>query len=92
MNLGIGFGNNFRGSTWVRFLIREPVRGISENLIKKDVEEENLFSSLLKEEKIGHFCYNTEKLREIVMILNLQKINYPINIEKKSCNLLELRK
>jgi hypothetical protein len=43
------------GTTCVRFLIREPVRGIPEVLINKDVDEENLFSNIIREEKIGHF-------------------------------------
>lgn len=43
------------GTTCIRFLIREPVRGIPEGLIKGNVEEENIFSKVVKEEYIGHF-------------------------------------
>jgi len=43
------------GTTCVRFLIREPVRGIPEILINNDVKEENQFSKLVQEEKIGDF-------------------------------------
>ena len=43
------------GTTCKRVLIREPVRGIPEGLIKKDETEENYFSEIVKEESIGLF-------------------------------------
>jgi hypothetical protein len=43
------------GTTCVRFLIREPVRGIPEILIENDKREENQLSKLIQEEKIGDF-------------------------------------
>ena len=43
------------GTTCFRFLIREPVRGIPENLIIKDINEENNFSYIVTEERIGDF-------------------------------------
>ena len=44
-----------KGTTCVRYLVREPVRGIPVRLIEKDEEEENLFSKIDEEIKVGHF-------------------------------------
>lgn len=52
------------GSTCARFLIREPIRGIPQNLIDQDIKEENLFSDLVKEETIGHFTLQTRKSKD----------------------------
>jgi hypothetical protein len=47
------------GTTCVRFLIRDPIRGLPQNLIQKDIKEENLFSNLIKEESVGGFLLQT---------------------------------
>ena len=44
-----------KGTTCVRFLLREPVRGIPEVLIKNDIREEDLFSEIIEVESIGKF-------------------------------------
>lgn len=44
-----------KGSTCDRFLVREPERGIPIELIQKDIDEENLFSTVVSVEKFGHF-------------------------------------
>lgn len=49
------------GVTCSRVLIREPVRGIPEHLIVNDQVEENLFSTVVKEEKIGEFVVQFRK-------------------------------
>ncbi len=43
------------GTTCMRFLIQEPVRGIPENLIIADKQEEDYFSSIVEEKSIGLF-------------------------------------
>ncbi|KKQ26315.1 MAG: hypothetical protein US39_C0001G0069 [Microgenomates group bacterium GW2011_GWC1_37_12b] len=43
------------GTTCNRFLIREPVRGIPQVLVSNDVNEENNFSEIVKEENFGDF-------------------------------------
>jgi len=53
-----------KGTTCTRFLIREPVRGIPVGLINSDVKEENLFSKVVKEEKIGDFLLQTRKAKD----------------------------
>ena len=50
-----------KDSTCTRFLIREPVRGIPENLILADEREENIFSEVINEENIGHFLLQTRQ-------------------------------
>ena len=52
-----------KGTTCIRFLIREPVRGIPEVLINKDKDEENLFSDIIKVEKIGEFLLEIRKAK-----------------------------
>ena len=52
------------GTTCSRFLIREPIRGIPENLIIKDVNEENIFSDYLMEEKIGDFILQYRRAKD----------------------------
>jgi len=43
------------GVTCFRFLIQEPIRGIPQDLVIKDQNEENNFSVIVKEERIGDF-------------------------------------
>jgi hypothetical protein len=43
------------GTTCVRYLIREPIRGIPQNLIDKDIKEENIFSNVTDTKKFGDF-------------------------------------
>lgn len=49
------------GTTCVRFLIQEPRRGIPEVLINNDVREENQFSKIVNEERIGNFVLQTRE-------------------------------
>lgn len=62
-----GFPGNLpspkKGTTCLRFLIREPIRGIPENLIAKDETEENYFSNITKTEYIGNFILETRKAK-----------------------------
>ncbi len=44
-----------KGSTCVRFLMREPYGGIPRRLIDADTQEENLFSKVVETTEIGHF-------------------------------------
>jgi hypothetical protein len=53
-----------KGTTCVRYLIREPVRGIPEVLINNDVSEENLFSDVIKEEKVGEFVLQIRRAKD----------------------------
>lgn len=53
-----------KGTTCVRYLIIDPVRGLPANLIEKDIQEENNFSSLIKEEKVGGFTLQTRKAKD----------------------------
>ncbi len=53
-----------KGTTCVRYLIREPVRGIPENLIQKDEIEENYFSDLLSEKKFGQIILQTRLAKD----------------------------
>jgi len=53
-----------KGTTCVRYLIREPVRGIPEVLINNDVYEENLFSDVVKEEWVGEFVLQVRKAKD----------------------------
>lgn len=50
-----------KGTTCVRYLIKEPTRGIPEGLINRDEEEENLFSKVEEEKIIGHFILQARK-------------------------------
>lgn len=50
-----------QGSTCVRFLLQEPSRGIPGVLIEYNQKEEALFSTVVKEEKIGDFILQTRK-------------------------------
>lgn len=50
-----------KGETCIRFLIREPIRGIPENLILQDIVEENYFSDIVSEEKVGGFVLQYRK-------------------------------
>jgi len=52
------------GTTCTRFLIREPSRGLPENLFFKEVVEENMFSNLLQEERVGDFILQTRNARD----------------------------
>lgn len=47
------------GTTCVRFLIKEPLGGIPNHLVEKDVRDENSFSVVVDSINIGHF--NIEK-------------------------------
>src|SRR3972149_7144801 len=64
----LGFPGNLpspkKGTTCSRFLIREPIRGIPENLIVKDEAEENNFSNITKTEYIGSFLLETRKAKD----------------------------
>jgi hypothetical protein len=51
------------GTTCTRFYIREPVRGIPEVLINNDINEENLFSDVVKEDDFGDFLLQTRKAK-----------------------------
>ena len=53
-----------KGTTCFRFLIREPVRGIPIHLIENDEKDENFFSDVSKEEKIGDFILQTRKSKD----------------------------
>jgi len=53
-----------KGSTCVRFLIQEPSRGIPGVLIEYNLKEENIFSTIVKEEKIGDFILQTRKSKD----------------------------
>lgn len=52
-----------KGTTCVRFLIREPVRGIPQGLIDNDIAEENFFSKVIKEEYVGKFLLQTRQAK-----------------------------
>jgi hypothetical protein len=54
-----------KGTTCVRFLVKEPVRGIPEILIHQDEEEENYFSEIESEEKVGLFIIQYRKAKDI---------------------------
>ncbi len=43
------------GSTCLRFLLQEPSGGIPDHLYQLDLKEENKFSTIEAQEKIGHF-------------------------------------
>lgn len=43
------------GSTCLRFLLREPTGGIPQELVERDVREENYFSIIEESLEIGHF-------------------------------------
>jgi len=63
----LGFLGEFptpqKGTTCVRFLIREPVRGIPEVLINNDENEENNFSGIVEEEKFGELVLQMRKAK-----------------------------
>ena len=61
------------GTTCIRYLLREPTKGLPGNLIEGDVKEENKFSAVIKREEIGDFllevrqstdkvCHNTKPI------------------------------
>jgi len=50
-----------KGSTCTRYLIQEPSRGIPGVLIEYNLKEENIFSTIVKEEKIGDFILQTRQ-------------------------------
>jgi hypothetical protein len=52
------------GSTCTRFLIREPIRGIPENLIAKDENEENYFSDVVEAEYFGDLLLQVRKSKD----------------------------
>ncbi len=52
------------GTTCIRFLIREPVRGIPKELIEHDQTEENLFSAVIKEDEMGAFLVQTRQSKD----------------------------
>ncbi len=49
------------GTTCLRFLVREPMRGIPVKLVDSDVEEENLFSDITNRQEIGGFVIESRK-------------------------------
>jgi len=53
-----------KGTTCLRFLIRDPIRGLPQNLINKDLDEENLFSDIINEETIGSFILQSRKAKD----------------------------
>ena len=53
-----------KGTTCMRYLIIDPSRGLPLNLIEKDTLEENHFSKMVKEEKIGEFTLQTRQARD----------------------------
>lgn len=54
----------FLGTTCIRYLIQEPIRGIPENLRLKDMEQESYFSLVTKEDKIGQFVLQFRNAKE----------------------------
>lgn len=51
------------GTTCVRFLVREPIGGIPSHLVKKDVDDENEFSTVKREYQIGRFLIQERQSR-----------------------------
>lgn len=49
------------GTTCVRFLIREPMRGLPESLVEMDIKEENIFSERIDRKEIGLFIVESRK-------------------------------
>jgi hypothetical protein len=53
------------GTTCIRFYIKEPIRGIPQGLIDSDIQQEDLFSDVVKEETIGEFLLQTRKAKAL---------------------------
>jgi hypothetical protein len=57
--VALGYPGNFpvpqTGSTCIRFLLREPIGGIPDNLTQNDFQTENKFSRVVSTTNIGWF-------------------------------------
>lgn len=52
------------GTTCVRFLVREPMRGLPESLVEADINEENIFSIRTDRKEIGLFIVESRKAHD----------------------------
>jgi len=52
------------GTTCLRFRVREPDRGLPQNLIDEDIVTENYFSTVTKESLVGDFVVETRQAKD----------------------------